>query len=189
MKHLSGALALLLSACIFAFGQAEQPKQQDTPTLDETVKWLTQELPALAAYEGKSNGNTVTLGVVSATFDGSSCTLSTQMDMTLAGGVRTNDSVTYVFSLASLDPEKILVERLTADTNPPKYDLMINAKDEKKAIKRTASVRYGRSVHRNYADMTSRLTLSFDSGETAHRFEKAFKHAAKLSQGSSKEPF
>jgi hypothetical protein len=146
-------------------------------------------LPALAAYEGKANGTTVTLRVVSATFDGSSCTLSTQMEMTLAGGFKTNDSVTYVFSLASLDPEKILVERSTADTDPPKYDLMINAKDEKKAIKRTASVRSDRSVPRNYADMTSRLTLSFDSKETARRFEKAFKHAAKLSQGSSKEPF
>ena len=99
------------------------------------------------------------------------------------------DGADYVFSLASLDPEKILVERSTADTDPPKYDLMINAKDEKKEIKRTASVRYDRSVPHNYADMTSRLTLSFDSQETARRFEKAFKHAAKLSQGASKEPF
>jgi hypothetical protein len=86
MKPLLGTLALLISTYVFAFGQAEQPKQQekDMPTLDETVKWLSQKLPPMAAYEGRSKkGGTVTLRVVSATFDGYSCTLSAQEEITL----------------------------------------------------------------------------------------------------------
>src|SRR5262249_50820816 len=146
MKHLLGALALLLSTCIFVFGQTEQPKQEkDSPTLDETIKWLSQKLPALAAYEGKEKtGTTITQRVVSVTFDGSACTLSMQMEIVLASGFRNDESATYVFSLASLDPENISVERSKLGSEPPKYDLILNAKGGKKAIKRTSLDRIDR---------------------------------------------
>jgi hypothetical protein len=86
MKHLLCALALLLSISVVVFGQAEQPKQQtDQPTLDETVKWLSQKLPSMAAYEGRFKASTVTLRVISATFDGPSCTLSTQQEIITTG--------------------------------------------------------------------------------------------------------
>lgn len=177
-----------------AFGQMEQPKQQDkdSPTLEETVKWLAVKLPEMAAYEGRTKkGITETLRVVSAAFDGHSCTLSTQHELVSLGASRvwTADSATYVFSLVSLDPEKISVERPTEDYEPSKYDLKLNVKGEKKAIKRANVSRSNYSPTRSYESMMNVIILSFDNEETARRFEKAFKHATRLSQALSKEPF
>lgn len=194
MKQLSIALALLLLTFVFAFGQTEQSKSQEknVPTFDETVKWIAQKLPEMAAYEGKTEkGITVTLRVVSASFDGHSCALSEQHELVSSGRFRmwTTDSATYAFSLASLDPEQILVEQSKDDYEPARYDLTLNVRGGKKAIKRTNISRSSYLPTRSYESMMSRIVLSFDNEETARRFEKAFKHAARLSQSLSKEPF
>jgi hypothetical protein len=97
--------------------------------------------------------------------------------------------MTYIFSLASLDPGKISVEQSKMDCEPTKYDLTLNTKGEKKAIKYSNISRSSFFPTKTYESMANLIVLSFDNEETAHRFEKAFKHAAKLSQTSSKEPF
>jgi hypothetical protein len=192
MKYLSGAFALLLLINIFAFAQTEQSKQQtDSPTLDETVKWLSQQLPALAAYEGRLKTSAITLRVISAAFEGQSCTLVQRQEIITSGSVTISnvENRTYIFSLATLDPEKISVERMKVDCEPPKYDLTLNTKGEKKAIRYTNISKTTMLSPYKSESMTNSLILGFDSEETARRFEKAFEHAAKLAQASSKEPF
>src|SRR5688572_11058042 len=80
MKHILCAVALLLSTVGFAFGQTAEPKQEEkATTLEETIKWISQNLPALAGYETKEAGKTAVVGrVVSVTFDGYSGALSTR---------------------------------------------------------------------------------------------------------------
>jgi hypothetical protein len=195
MKHSLYALTLWLSIFGFAFGQTAESKQQEKgePTLEETIKWISQNLPALAGYEGKTNtGATVTARIIYVTFDGSSGTVSTQNETAFSIGAGTAESGKYVFSLASLDPEKIVVERSKLEINPPAYDLKLNAKDGKKAIKRTSNTStliYPQRYEDHHEEITALMVLGFDSEETARRFEKAFKHAARLAQASSKEPF
>jgi hypothetical protein len=193
MKYPLSALALLFLLCISASGQVGQPKQQEkeSPGLDETIKWLSQNLPSLASYEGVLKGFSITNRVVSATFDGCSCTLSTREEYlstgTVQAGSRTSDN--YIFSLASLDAEKVWIQKVDLEIKPLMYWLNLPAKDGKKAIKNTTLRQADLLRPSSYDVMTSSLILKFDNEENVHRLEKAFKHAIKLCQSRSKEPF
>jgi hypothetical protein len=93
------------------------------------------------------------------------------------------------FHLHLLILKKISVELSKGENEPPKYDLILNATDGKKAIKRATVSRSNLYSPRNYESVMNIMALSFDNEEIAHRFEKAFKHATKLCQSPSKEPF
>jgi hypothetical protein len=97
--------------------------------------------------------------------------------------------VTYVFSLASLDPEKFSVELSKGENEPPKYDLILNARDGKKAIKRATVSRSNLYSPRNYESMMNIMALSFDNEETAHSFEKRLSTRPSCANRLPRNPF
>ncbi len=191
------ALIHLTLACLIYGQEVIKPpvdQEQKEPTLEETTKWLSQNLPALAAYEGRyknlprsqfKDADKTSIKVLSAAIDGCNCEISIERH-----SFASLEQEKFLFSLSNLDQSK--VETLLIGEglmDPPEPTIRMWTKEEKKSIRRSSYNKTALLSPSSYTYNTNQISIGTDSKESAERLAKAFRHAIKLCQNSKKEPF
>lgn len=161
---------------------------ENPPTLTETTQFLTEKLPELGTYTGKSaSGYTYKIKITEAKAD--SCNFEFTMRTELSQNLRSVYVDTFKIPLGILDGEKIA---LVPDSEGPKEPVLLTirlpTKGDKELIEQIQlsqddGVRAGRA-----RGLVAYATVKLDSPENADRITKAFRHAAKLC-AEKKEPF
>ena len=187
---LQGGVAIALLILVLAWGsqnamaQQRVERQENTPSLEETLKWIKDKLLKEAIYP---TGRGSTYRVDSVNFDGCSIRIN---DSVTGGSVQTYGS--YWAHLADLDPVDVWIYRI-GGYNPYKYTINFNTIGKKPKVRTTLKTvvveNDGREVSRTDDDTASVLNLSFPDEEIRNRVARAFVHAIRLCGGSKKEPF
>ncbi len=153
------------------------------PTMQETVEWLTKNLPVKANYSGGDGEGETSFTVTEASITDCVCKLTTTHQISVKGGLLppmvTRQRVSIPF--ASIAMEKIRLEISTVNT-PHQISLWLSVAHDAKLITTE-------DIIRRRSEMRALTVLYFSDKPTAERFVKAFKRLATLCQQSSKEPF
>ncbi|NOT60253.1 MAG: hypothetical protein HOP19_08510 [Acidobacteria bacterium] len=170
-------ILLMLSACVWAQTAPE-------PTLEETTKWLQENLPVKAVYTSTGMETPMHARVTEAQFVGCRCQLTTNLTI----GPPTFPIVSeyrYSFAAASLQANRIAVQEWTK-FKPTGYYLKIYAVPNEMPIK-TEDLRNGR-VYK--VSQGNEFSILIGSKEMAERFQKAFLRLITLCKSENKkEPF
>lgn len=157
--------------------------QDTSPTLPETLEFLTAKLPELATYTGKSNGDSVSERITAVRSNACNFEIETFRERGKTAIIR--DETLITLNLAHLQPA---IVRVTEVGEPPWVVLTLDTRDHQKTI-RIRSVNRMPYLGPQRSDRTDeRATFLFDKKENAERIAKAITHAAKLCS-ERKEPF
>lgn len=162
----------VISACAFAAETKPAPEPQ-APTLDETIKWLSDKLSASGGY---------------------SCT-GTRIDYKcLERGKGTavilslGEYHTYTIPLSDLKAPEVSGPKGTKDCPKDRiYTLLLSTKNGQKSIRASSAImRYSDGAWRDSGErsieQTSDQSIFFTDKDTAERVRKAFDHAIKLAR-------
>lgn len=172
---------LLTTSVLFATG-AQPAQEQQQPSLEETVKWLTEKLPVSAGWSEGEMSRKMDL----VEFQG--CTLTYRLSQRATIGGIAN----VVIPLADIDPDAVKVTHTPDDSVSMKtqahYQCLLKTKASRNLIKLSFSIVASGRTHLFSDSPVSETMIPFSDEATAQRFVKALAHAATLCS-KRKEPF